>query len=246
MRELNDEAVVLRTIRSGEADRVVVLWTRGSGKLRALAKGSRRPSSRLGGAVEAPGLVRVDLVSTRSDLYVLRHVEHLSRLATLRSSLERINASYAVVEAADAIPSDHVADEGIYDLLVRVLSTLDDERFRPSLVPAAFALRLLALDGSAPVLDECVTCGRSGPLVAFDAGVGGALCATCRSGRTMSSDALALLRRLAGGGLGAVLAGEDPPGTSEVSVLAAEALEAHLGVRLRATRAAAPPGEPPA
>ncbi len=141
MRELLDDAVVLRTIRSGEADRVVVLWTREHGKVRALAKGSRRPSSRLGGAVEALGVVRVDLVASRSDLYVLRHVEHLSRLATLRASLDRINAAYAVVEVADAIPSDHVADEGIYALLTRVLETLDDERYRPTLVPAAFALQ---------------------------------------------------------------------------------------------------------
>lgn len=243
MRELAEDAVVLRATRSGEADRVVVLWTRGSGKVRALAKGSRKPTSRLGGAVEAPGLVRVDLVSTRSDLYVLRHVEHLSRLATLRASLERINAAYAVVEAADAIPSDHVADEGIYELLVRVMATLDDQRYRPGLVPAAFALRLLALDGSAPVLDECVACGRAGPLVAFDAGVGGALCASDRSGRSVSSDALALLRRLAGAGLGAALADDDPPGAQEVASLAAEALEAHLGVRLRAGRSAAAPPE---
>ena len=240
MKEIADDAVVLRTYKSGEADRVVVLWTRHHGKVRVFAKGIRKTTSRLGGTLEPLAYVHVDLVKSRGDLYVARHVSHRERLTTLRSSYSRINAGYAVVEVVDAIPSDDVADEGIFDLLVRVLSTLDDEAFDPTLVPASFYFRLLAHDGSAPVVDECVNCGSAGPLVAFDAQVGGTLCAQCRSGTAISPDALALVRRILGGDLAAVLREEPPPGAGEVMALALDAMEAHFGRHLRAVRSSPP------
>ncbi|MGH9020308.1 MAG: recombination protein O N-terminal domain-containing protein, partial [Acidimicrobiales bacterium] len=70
MREFSDDAVALRAYRSGEADRIVVLWTREHGKVRVLAKGARKATSRLGGSLEALAHVRVDLVATRGELYV--------------------------------------------------------------------------------------------------------------------------------------------------------------------------------
>lgn len=240
MREINDEAVVLRTFKSGEADRVVVLWTRHHGKVRVLAKGVRKTTSRMGASLETLAHVSVDLVKTRGEFYVARHVQHRRRLASLRSSYSRISAGYAVVEAVDAIPSDGVPDEAIFDLLVRVLETLDDENFQPSLVPASFYFRLLALDGSQPVLDVCVNCGRSGPLVAFDAQTGGTLCAECRRGLSISPEALALIRRMVGGDLAAVLREENPRGAGEVMAIAQDAIEIHFDRRLRAPSASAP------
>lgn len=240
MREINDDAVVLRTYKSGEADRVVVLWTRHHGKVRVLAKGVRKTTSRMGGSLETLAHVTVDLVKTRGEFYVARHVQHRERLSTLRSSYARISAGYAVVEAIDAIPSDGVPDEEIFDLLARVLLTLDDETFDPALVPASFYFRLLALDGSEPVVDECVNCGRKGPLVAFDAQTGGTLCDECRQGVALSPDALALIRRVVGGDLASVLREVNPPGAGEVMAIAQEAIEAHFGRRLRAPGSVAP------
>ena len=244
MREFRDDAVVLRTYKSGESDRVAVLWTRHHGKVRVFAKGIRKTSSRLGGNLETLAYVDVDLVKTRGDFYVARHVAHRERLTTLRSSYGRINAGYAVVEVVDAIPSDDVADEGIFDLVARVLLTLDDERFDPALVPTSFYFKLLAHDGSEPVVDACVNCGRTGPLVAFDAQVGGTLCPDCRSGTSISPEALALVRRILGGDLAAVLREEPPPGAGEVMALALDAVEAHFGRHLRAVRST-PPLAPP-
>jgi DNA repair protein RecO (recombination protein O) len=240
VREISDEAVVLRTYKSGEADRVVVLWTRQHGKLRVLAKGARKTSSRLGATLETLAYVTVDLVKTRGEFYIARHVQHKERLATLRSSYARISAGYAVVEAVDAIPSDGVPDEAIFDLLVRVLVTLDDESFDPTLVPSSFYFRLLALDGSEPVVDVCVNCGRPGPLVAFDAQIGGTLCGECRQGVALSNDALVLIRRVVGGDLANVLRETNPPGAGEVTAIAQEAIEVHFGRRLRAPQASAP------
>ncbi len=244
MKELQDEGVVLRTYNSGESDRVVVLWTRHFGKIRALAKGIRKTTSRLGGTLEALAHVDVDLVKTRGELYIVRHVQHRSRLVTLRSSYDRISAGYAVVEVIDAIPADDLADEGIFDLVARVLLALDDESINPQLVPAAFDFRLLAHDGSAPVVDECVNCASAGPLVAFDASVGGTLCGSCRSGHAISAEALGLLRRLLGGDLAAVLREAAPRGAGDVTALAQESIEQHFGRRLRAARSTAPLAQP--
>ncbi len=239
MREIDDDAVVLRTYTSGEADRVVVLWTRGHGKVRVIAKGVRKPSSRLGGTLEVLGYVRVNLVKTRGEFYVARHVSHLERFVTLRSSYERITAGFAVVEMVDAIPVDDVVDDALFEVLVRVLGALDTLDYVPTLVPASFGLRLLEFDGSAPVLDGCANCAREGPLVAFDAASGGALCATCRSGSPLSAEALGVMRRIVGGDLAGVLR-ETPAGAGEVSALVHQALEVHLGRRLRASRSTAP------
>ncbi|MFI5034867.1 MAG: DNA repair protein RecO [Acidimicrobiales bacterium] len=240
MREFRDDAVVLRTYRSGESDRAVVLWTREHGKVRVLARGARRATSRLGGSLEVLGYVRVDLVATRGEFFIARHVEHLDRMAHLRSSYERITAGYAVVEIVDAIPAEDIADEAIFELVARVLGVLDDPGFEPALVPAAFALRLLALDGSAPVVDACANCASAGPLVAFDAQVGGTLCANCRSGRALSPEGLTLIRRLVGGDLGSVLREAAPAGAGEVSAIATESIEQHFGRRLRAARSTPP------
>ena len=240
MNEVTDDAVVLRTYKSGEADRVVVLWTRHHGKLRVLAKGVRKTTSRMGGNLETLAYVNVDLVKSRGEFYVARHVLHREHLATLRSSYARISAGYAVVEAVDAIPSDGVPDEEIFDLLTRVLLTLDDDSFEPALVPASFYFRLLALDGSDPVVDVCVNCGRPGPLVAFDAQIGGTLCDECRQGVALSNDALVLIRRVVGGDLANVLREENPPGAGEVMAVAQEAIEVHFGKRLRAPSSVAP------
>ncbi|NNN07695.1 MAG: DNA repair protein RecO [Acidimicrobiaceae bacterium] len=239
-KELTDEAVVLRTFKSGESDRVVVLWTRHHGKLRALAKGVRKTSSRMGGSLEPMSHVRVELVKGRGDLYITKSVAHLERLMNVRSDYARIAAGLAVVEVVDAIPTDEAADEGIFEMLVRVLLTLDNTDFYPDLIAASFFFKLLAYDGSQPVVQYCVNCQSPGPLVAFNAEVGGALCIDCRSGSALSSQALLLIRRILGGDLAGVLREENAPGSGEVMTLAHDAIEAHFGKRLRVSRSTVP------
>jgi len=240
VKEIRDEAVVLRTYKSGESDRVCVLWTRYHGKLRVLAKGVRKTSSRMGGSLEPMGHVRVDLVKGRGDLWITKHVSHLERMANLRADYERIAAGLVVVEVIDAIPTDEAADEGIFEMVVRVLTTLDDTQYHPELVAASFFFRLLSYDGSQPVVDFCVNCESPGPLVAFNAEVGGTLCINCRSGTAVGPDALQIIRRILGGDLGGVLREDNPPGSGEVMALAHEAIEIHFGKRLKVSRSTAP------
>jgi DNA repair protein RecO (recombination protein O) len=238
--DLRDEAVVLRTYRSGEADRIVVMWTLGHGKIRAIAKGVRKPTSKIGGSLQPLARVAVFLATGRSDLAIVRQVELREHHKVLHSSYDRLTAGMAIIEAVDAIPLDDMADPEIFTMLTRALEALDQEQYEPTLVPAAFFFKLLAHDGSEPVVSECVNCGSLGPLVSFDAAVGGVLCANCRSGRPISEEALVLMRRILGGDLANVLRGADVEGAAMVAALAHEAIEIHLGRRLKVLRSSAP------
>jgi DNA repair protein RecO (recombination protein O) len=234
--DLRDEAVVLRTYRSGEADRIVVLWSRDHGKIRAIAKGVRKPTSKIGGGLEPLAHVQIFLAESRSDLYIVRQVQHCEQYAVLHSSYDRITAGMAIVEVIDAIPSDDVADAEIFTMTTKALATLNDPQFEPLMVPAAFFLKLMVHDGSEPLVAQCASCGSAGPLVAFDAEIGGALCPNCRAGRSLSEPGLDLLRRLLGGDLAAVLREPSPEGAGEVIGLAQDAIERHFGRRLKVTR----------
>lgn len=241
MSTLRDTAIVLRTFKSGEADRVVVLWTQHHGKVRALARGVRKGSSKLGAGLEPLSHVDVLLAASRNDFFIVRQVEHVERFALLRNDLERLTAACALTEVIDAVPLDGMPDSEIFTMLTRALASLENDSFHPFLVPAAFYLKLLALDGSAPHLEDCVNCGRSADLVAFDAEVGGVLCSSCRTGRALSSEALSLLRRLLGGELASVLSDAAPRGAGEIHELAIEALERHFSRRLKVARGLTPP-----
>ena len=95
------------------------------------------------------------------------------------------------------------------------------------------AVDQLAREGLQPVLDECVACASEGPLVAFDAAAGGALCAGCRRGPSITPEALELMRRILGGQLGGVLNEASSAAGHEVEQVATRALEHHLERRLR-------------
>jgi DNA repair protein RecO (recombination protein O) len=100
-------------------------------------------------------------------------------------------------------------------------------------VVPSFFLKVLALEGFRPLVEECVECGAQEPLVAFDLDAGGTLCDGCRRGHAISPEALALLQQVLGGQLGAALNQPVSPATHEVSHLATTSLEHHLERRLR-------------
>jgi DNA repair protein RecO (recombination protein O) len=105
----------------------------------------------------------------------------------------------------------------------------------PLLLPAFF-WKVLALEGMQPMLDECAACGSASDLVAFDLGEGGVLCRSCRQGVAVSAEGLALIRRILGGDLAAVLREPSGPSAHEVEDLANRAMEHHLERRLRSLR----------
>jgi DNA repair protein RecO (recombination protein O) len=234
--EIRDEAIVLRTYKLGEADRICVLLTRSHGKVRAVAKGVRKTSSRLGARMEALDHVDVLLHQGRSELLAVRQVEPRGTVRTVRDDYERLSSAMVMVETADLVTEEFHADPGYFEMLLRALVALEGAA-DPRTVATAYLLKTLAHDGAAPILDRCASCGEDTELVAFDLVEGGLLCRDCRRGRPVSQAAVSLLRRIMLGGLSGVLAEEHPEGADEVSAITLEAMEAHLGRRLKTARA---------
>jgi len=181
----SDEAVVLRTHKLGEADRIVTMLTRQHGKVRAVAKGVRRTSSRFGARLEPFSHVDLQLVEGRSlDIVSQAVTRHLFGQPFL-SDYAAYTAAEAMVETADQL----VAQEKVpalphYLLLLGALRTLGvgtpDGRRPAAMVLDAYLLRALATAGYAPVLDGCAGCGRPGGHDFFSPSAGGLVCAECR------------------------------------------------------------------
>jgi len=226
-----DRAVVVRTHKLGEADRIVVLLTAEHGKVRAIAKGIRKTKSRFGGRLEPLTHVSLLLYQGR-ELDIVSQAETIDPTRPLMEDLDRLTQGLALLEAVDRLTPDREPVPDLYRMLVGALRTLAT---RPSeLVVPAFFWKVLASEGLRPELDRCVRCGTDGPLVAFDLDEGGTLCRTCRQGVPLSPGALTLLRQILGGELNAALAADRSPAQHEVAVLATRAMEHHLERGLRA------------
>jgi DNA repair protein RecO (recombination protein O) len=233
-----DEGIVLRTHKLGEADRIVVLMTAAHGKVRAVAKGVRKTKSRLGGRLEPPSRASLLLYDGR-DLDVITQAETLEHYPALRQDLDRLTDALSLAEAVDQVAQEGEPNAALYRMLTGALQTLAGARTRPPLLVAAFYWKLLALEGVAPMIDDCVRCASEGgaaspsDLMSFDPVEGGALCRQHRRGPALEPGCLDLIRRILGGDLAAVLREPASRATAAVSGLAITALEAHLERRLR-------------
>lgn len=225
-----DTAVVLRTYKLGEADRIVVLLTEEHGKIRAVAKGVRKTGSKFGARLEPMSHVRL-LLSQGRELDIVSQAESVETLAPMLVDLDHLTAGIAVLEAADQMSLDREPAPQLYRMVVGALRTIA-ERGGPLVVPA-FYWKLLAADGLRPELDMCVRCGEDTQLVAFDMDQGGALCRNCRTGAPLSDDALETMRMILGGRLNEALELPASRTTHEVMAHATKALEHHIERRLR-------------
>ncbi len=225
-----DTAVVLRTYKLGEADRIVVLLTEHHGKVRAVAKGVRKTTSKFGGRLEPMSHIRVQLYRGR-DLDIVSQAESVETIAPLVIDLDHLTSGIAILEAVDQLALEREPAPQLYRMLVGALRTVG-ERSGP-LVVSAFLWKLLAAEGVRPELDVCVRCGEPEPFVAFDMGEGGVLCRACRSGSPLGAEALAIMRLILGGGLNEALNIPSSSATHEVASHATRAFEHHIERRLR-------------
>jgi DNA repair protein RecO (recombination protein O) len=232
------EAVVLRRVDFGEADRVLVLFTRERGKIPVVAKGVRRLSSRMAGHLEL--FTQSELQLARgANLDVVTQAETRNPFRALREDLTRTSTAYLIAEAADALTEEAVEQPELYDLLTATLRALGASE-DPRLVAAHYQLRLLDVTGFRPVLMRCVACdaelapGRN----AFSAYLGGALCPKCGpdepSARPIATDVLKVLRNLQRAGLpGSVLFRVPEITMREVERTLRDLVERHTERRLR-------------
>ena len=225
---------MLRSIRYGEADRVLHLYSRERGRIGAMAKGVRRVKSRFGGRLEP--FFRVDLIAHegRGDLVTITSAETVDphpALRERRDSLERaVQACDAVLRLLDSQEPNRAA----YNLLSRELQLLDTEPAAATRAQAlAFRVKLLLAAGFAPELAACASCGEREHLSAFSAAAGGVVCSACEAGSfPLDREAHSFLVEA----LGRPLA--DFPAASERSLgqadrAIAETMEYHAHVRLR-------------
>lgn len=193
----NDQGIVLRGYPFGEADRVVVLLSPNNGKLRTVAKGVRKTTSRFGGRLEP--FTHVDLVLYEGrNLDTITQVSIIEGFPRLRSDLTRVVGAGIMVEAADAVAQEEESALRLFLLLQRGLRALESGVVGNDLI-TSFLLKLAGVVGVAPALEHCAACGQEDGLVGFSLANGGVLCERCprdgglrlRSGLTAYMAALA-------------------------------------------------------
>lgn len=231
-----DQGVVLRTYKLGEADRIVVLLTQGEGKVRAVAKGVRKTKSRFGGRLEPFSHVDLSLYRGRGELDTVTQAEVIHSFRGLREDYDRVTAGAAMLEVVDQVAQEREASLRLYLLLLRALRALDSGPRDPSVVLDAFLLKLMALEGYRPAVQECAVCGGGGPFVRFSAVRGGAVCGRCRTGEESVLDrgTVALMAELLGGDMERAAQAEPAAvPRREAGTLVKSFVEYHLDRRLR-------------
>jgi DNA repair protein RecO (recombination protein O) len=224
----------------GEADRIVTIFTQGHGKIRAVAKGIRKTTSKFGARLEPMSRVALQCYKGR-DLDIVTQAESLDSNRVLREEYSLLTRSVPMLEAVDQVAQDREPNPAMYRMLTGALHALATTR--NPLVTPAFFWKLLSLEGFHPLLDGCARCGAppdeapggDHELIAFDLEEGGTVCRACArgGGRPLTPGGLALLRRVLGGGLNGALAETPGPAAHEVEHLGVRALEHHVERRLR-------------
>lgn len=231
---------MLRSIRYGEADRVLALYTEERGRIGAVAKGVRRLRSRFGGRLEP--LFRVDLMlhEGRGELYTVTAAETVHAHGALREHRAALEWGLQACEAVMRLFDSPEPNPHAYHLLCHELRVLDaDPAAATRAQGLAFRLKLLLAAGFLPELGACASCGERHDLRAFSAPEGGVVCAACEAG-SFPLDAEAHAFMVAA--LARPLADVPPAGERalrQADRAVAETLEHHAHVRLR--RVGAPP-----
>ena len=192
-----EQGIVLRTYKLGETDRIVNLLTQGRGKVRAVAKGVRRPGSKFGGRLEPFSHVDLQLYEGRN-LDIVSQAELLTPFAEVRADFALSACGSAMVEAADRVAQEDERSNRLVLLLLDGLRALAGNPEHPSSVLDAYLLRLASVAGYHPYLDACASCGQPGEHVVFHLAAGGLLCPACAPPESHRFDpsVLALLRSL--------------------------------------------------
>ena len=233
-----ETGVVLRTQKLGEADRIISLLTRGRGRVRAVARGVRKTSSRIGARLEPFAVVDLQCYEGKS-LDSINQVETLESFgATLSADYARWTAGQAMLETAERLTGEE-GEPAVqqFGLLVAGLRSLARGEHDPGLTLDAFQLRSLAVAGWAPTFIDCAGCGAPGPHRMFSAGEGGALCEQCKvPGSAMpSAGTLELLGALLAGNWGVADAASARQRRDSAGITAAY-LQWHLEGSLRSLK----------
>jgi DNA repair protein RecO (recombination protein O) len=230
-----EQGIVLRTYKLGETDRILNLLTPRRGKVRAVAKGVRRPGSRFGGRLEPFSHVDLQLYEGRS-LDVVSQAELITPFDRVRDDFPLSACGSAMVEAADRVAQEDERSTRLFLLLLDGLRALSAGPAHPSVVLDAYLLRLASVAGYHPYLEACAECGEAGPHAVFHIAAGGSLCVRCAPAGSQALDqgVIRLLGALSAAGWdGLDAAAADPRSRRMAGTLVVSFLTHHLGRPLR-------------
>jgi DNA repair protein RecO (recombination protein O) len=184
------EAVVLRSMRYGEADRILHLYTPARGRVSAIAKGVRRARSRFGGRLEPFFRIQAELHEGRGELLTVTGALTVDPHPRLRGDRLALDAAARACDAVGRLFETGEPHPGVFNLLCRQLGLLDQQAGEAGVGPRAagrsgslsFRLKLLLAAGLAPQLGACASCGEPEHLVGFSGAAGGVVCASCEAG----------------------------------------------------------------
>jgi DNA repair protein RecO (recombination protein O) len=190
VRAVKTEAVVLRSIRYGEADRILHLYTPARGRVGAIAKGVRRARSRFGGRLEPFFRLRIELHEGRGELLTVTGAQTIDAHPRLRGDAHALDAAARACDAVGRLFETSEPHPGVFNLLCRKLALLDqqvapahpaeaDGALSERADALAFRLKLLLAAGLAPHLGACACCGEREQLAYFSGAAGGVVCGAC-------------------------------------------------------------------
>ena len=229
------EGIVLRSIRYGEADRILHVFTPDLGRLSAIAKGVRKAKSRFGGRLEPFFRLNLVLHEGRSDLLTVTGAETVQGHRRLREDGRALDVAARGCDAVDRMFDPGDPHPGVYHLLANELTLLDEQPEQATHANAlAFRLKLLLAAGFAPQLAACASCGEREHLAGFSGAAGGVVCSACEANAFPLSQAA---HDFLVGALGRPLAeapGAPPRALAQAERAILETLEHHAHLRLRA------------
>ncbi|HZV75750.1 MAG TPA: DNA repair protein RecO [Conexibacter sp.] len=182
---LRTEAIVLRSIRYGEADRILHIYSPDHGRMSAIAKGARRTRSRFGARLEPFFHLRMLLYQShppRSDLHTVTSAETVDAHGPLRERAASLDAAARACDAVARLFESGDPSPPVFHLLANELRLLDDvERAAAPAHQLAFRLKLLVAGGFTPQLATCASCGEADHLSGFSGAAGGVVCSACEA-----------------------------------------------------------------
>jgi DNA repair protein RecO (recombination protein O) len=236
------EGIVLRSMRYGEADRILHVYTPYRGRVSAIAKGVRKTRSRFGGRLEPFFRLNLVLHEGRSDLLTVTSAETVEPHARLRHDGPALDCAARACDAVSRLFDAAEPSTPVFHLLANELVLLDRNAgtvgsHATHANQLAFRVKLLLAAGFAPQLGSCASCGEADHLVAFSGAAGGVVCSSCEAGAfPLDEEAHVFLTAALGTPL-AQAPSASPRALRQAERAIAETVEHHAGTRLRAATA---------
>jgi DNA repair protein RecO (recombination protein O) len=231
---LKTEAIVLRSIRYGEADRILHLYTPGHGRISAIAKGARRSKSRFGARLEPFFRISVVLREGRGELFSVTGADTVAAHGGVRDHAATLDTAARACDAVSRLFETDDPHPEVFTLLANELALLDADPGQGT--PAnglVFRLKLLLAAGIVPQLAACATCGEQDHLRGFSAAAGGVVCSSCEAAAfPLDEESYEFLIAALGQSLANAPAGSERV-LRQVERAITETAEHHANVRLR-------------